>query len=111
MGVRVAGDARFASVRVSDAGGGRARWGAGPPPTPLPYFASAPTAPVTESGWAYSRTHGAPFGGLGLGLVRARLHAAYGGGGLALAAQPGAGADALLWWQRHGEGAVDWWGE
>lgn len=103
VSVRVSGDRRYASVRVSDTGGG-GNWGPGPLPR-WSYFSS--TFQQIEAGWAYSRTHGTPFTGLGLGLVRADLHARFMGGGLRLSSQPGGGCDALLVFDRTGEGAHD----
>ena len=62
-----------------------------------------------DAGWTYSREHGAPFTGLGLGLPRARVYARFMGGGTAVISQPGGGCDALAWWDAAGEGE-DWVG-
>lgn len=107
--VRLGGDREWASVQVSDAGGGLRGV---PPPCvltpPFPYFASTAAAPAGEPNYTYSREFGARFSGLGLGLARAALHARLHGGGLALLSQAGAGTDALLTLRRHGDGgAVD----
>jgi len=96
-------DAHIASVRVSDCGGGLAQAGA---MTEFAYFGS--TFVPMDAGWTYSREHGAPFTGMGLGLVRARLHARYMGGGVALMSQPGGGCDACVWFERAGRNVGDW---
>jgi signal transduction histidine kinase len=93
------------SLRVSDAGGGLPGARVGPLGGPFPYFCS--TFVPMDAGWTYSREHGVPFTGLGLGLVRAHLHARLLGGGLALQSQPGGGTDALAWFGRAGDGAPD----
>jgi signal transduction histidine kinase len=73
----------------------------------FPYFAS--TSVVVQDSYHYSRTHGAPFSGLGLGLVRARLYARHLGGDLCLVSQPGRGVDAHFFIDRSGKNSADVW--
>lgn len=105
--VSVSGDATHVGLCVSDAAGGTAgRPGAAI--APFPYFSSTAPPPVQDS-YHYSRTHGAPFSGLGLGLPRASLYARHLGGALALVSQPGRGVDAHLFVDRSGTRARDVW--
>ena len=98
----IAADRKCAAVRVCDVGGGLPEPG---PKSHFHYFSS--TFVPLDAGWTYSREHGTPFTGLGLGLVRAQLHARFLGGGLSLLSQPGYGCDGLLWFDRAGDKALD----
>ena len=79
-------------VKVEDQGGG---WPAGTDGArALRYLHS--TNPPREANYTYSRSFGAPFEGLGVGLPLAHLHASQLGGRLTLAGLPGRGVTALL---------------
>ena len=104
--VTVSGDREFIGICVADSAGGI-------PGRPgvtdrFAYFGSTAPPPVVDS-YHYSRTHGAPFSGLGLGLLRSRLYAHHLGGSLALVSQPGRGVDAHLVVDRSGVRSRDVW--
>jgi hypothetical protein len=93
-------------VCVSDiAGGFRGISGAIPVST---YYTS--TVKHVKDSYHYSRTHGVPFSGLGLGLVRARLFAQHLGGALCVVSQPGRGVDAHFSVDSSGMNTTDVWG-
>lgn len=114
--LRVASAPTQVSVCVSDRGGG---WVAGAgagaagraghvagPITRFSYFSSS-AFKRAEPNYQYSREHGVPFTGYGLGLPRARVYARMLGGGLSVTSQPGWGCDALFCLDRHGFTATD----
>lgn len=104
--VIISEDRSYVGFCVSDhAGGIPGRPGAA---LAFPYFFSMSAPPVQDS-YHYSRTHGAPFSGFGLGLARASLYARHLGGSLSLVSQPGRGVDAHLIVDRTGTASRDVW--